>query len=186
MNLILASSSPRRKELIKELKGYDIEVIPPKVDESLEPQNVANMVYAMNLAEAKALSVYNICHKLVLGADTIVCLDNKKLGKPRNVEDAYNMFRILCGKTHEVITGISLMSEKKAIKAYQRTFVSFYDYNQEVIDKYISLGLYKGKAGGYGIQDKELKPLIKNVEGDVFNVIGLPVSLIKKILEENF
>jgi len=183
MKLILASASPRRRELIKSL-NLEVVIHPSNVDENVCMNT--NEEYAMSLARRKAKSVFEIEKELTLGADTIVCIGNEILGKPKNAEDAEQMFRKLCGKTHEVITGVCFVYEGGEIVDFEKTLVTFNEFNKKIVDEYIKSGAPFDKAGGYGIQDRALSPLIKCVFGDLDNVIGLPVKKIGKILKEKF
>ncbi|MBR6788745.1 MAG: septum formation protein Maf [Clostridia bacterium] len=182
MNLILASASPRRRELIKKLDYLSVTVCPSNVEEIITKNTPCEIV--MELAEQKASSI--ISNELTLGADTMVFLDDLKLGKPTTEADARRMFHALCGRTHEVITGICLKKRDKTISAYERSFVTFNDYNDEIINNYIKTGKPFDKAGGYGAQDEEFSPILKNITGDYDNVLGLPVQLIDRLIRENF
>lgn len=183
--ITLASISPRRRELIKSIAGVEPEFSESGAEEKYdESEPVENIV--THLAEIKAQDVFKKKGGIVLGADTLVSINGRILGKPRNFAEAEQFFKMLCGKTHEVTTGICFMSEEKKIAEYEKTYVTFNAFDGEIVYTYINSGKPFDKAGGYGIQDDELKPLIKSVEGDITNVIGLPVALTEKTLKENF
>ena len=182
MKIILASASPRRAELIRKL-GADIAVVPSDAEEvtlaGAEETAVEN-------AKRKALSV-PAEGGVVLGADTVVVsADNRPLGKPHSEEEAFAMLRELCGRTHEVVTAVCLTDGKKTVEGREKTKVTFSAADDEALRAYIATGKPFDKAGGYGLQDKEIAPLVAKVEGDRDNVIGLPVSLVSRLLRENF
>ncbi len=184
--IILASRSPRRRELVKKIDGFSFKAEPSFADEScgedLSPEELTVL-----LAERKAAEVFLRVGGLVLGADTVVVAPNGEiLGKPADAADAERMFRLLCGKTHGVVTGVCLMSERKKVAKFEKTYVTFGAFDEKIVYNYIKSGNAYDKAGGYGIQDVELKPLIERVDGDVDNVIGLPISLLQEMLKENF
>ena len=182
MKLLLASASPRRAELVQKL-GIDFEIHPTSAEEvtlsDAEQTAVAN-------ARLKVLSVKpEGC--IVLGADTVVSsMDNKPIGKPHSEEEAFAMFRTLCGRTHSVYTGVCVTDGKKTVCGYEKTLVAFAPYDEKTVKEYIASGKPFDKAGGYGIQDKELAPILRGIEGDYDNVVGLPVGLVDKLLRENF
>ncbi|MBE5743545.1 MAG: septum formation protein Maf [Clostridiales bacterium] len=180
MDIILASNSPRRKELLKNA-GVDFTVIPSSF---VEPKNtnLSPEKYAEFLAYNKALTVFNEHGGVVIGADTIVVLDGEILGKPIDENDAFCMLKSLSNKTHLVVTGYSVITSEKVYSGYDVTKVTFKELSNEVIKDYIKTGSPLDKAGAYGIQDKIL--LVDSVEGDYDNVVGLPTYKILKILAE--
>ncbi len=186
MNIILASASPRRKEILENV-NLKFTVIASDIEEViLENEPPKDLV--MRLAFEKCMDVA-IKNKddLVIGADTIVVLDNKVLGKPKNEEDAYNMIKSLSNKKHQVITGISLInlsSDKKVID-YVVSEVTFKDLSDELIRDYISTNESLDKAGAYGIQGYG-SLLVESINGDYFNIVGLPISKISNLLKEHF
>lgn len=183
MKLILASASPRRQQLIKRLGYLEVSVKVSSFAENL-PKTINPIDYAVETAYYKARDIYEKTGGLVLGADTIVVIGDKILGKPSDKNEALEMFKMLCDKTHYVVTGICLMSIDKTIKKYEKTYVTFGAFNEKIVYNYIDKS--SAYAGGYAIQDIELQPLIENVDGDIDNVIGLPVKLLDKTLKENF
>jgi septum formation protein len=173
-HLILASSSPRRKELLENIH-LKFEVESPDVDESfsrvLTPEEVV-----MLLAERKAKVVAtNNPTAFVLGADTIVVLEGTVLGKPNDEVEAADMLRKLSGKTHEVYTGVAIVSPNDASSFYEKTTVTFWELTETEINMYVSSGEPLDKAGAYGIQQLG-SFLVKEIHGDYFSVVGLPIS----------
>lgn len=184
MRVTLASASPRRKELIKKIPDLEVDIVV-----SGEEENVCESVPALltqKLALVKAKSVFGKVGGVVIGADTVVCVDGRILGKPKTADEARSFFRLLCSRSHEVITGLAVISEEKVVTDSVTSFVTFNDYDERVIERYIASGSPFDKAGGYGVQDELFAPMVKGVEGDQDNVIGLPTVRLAQILEENF
>lgn len=192
MEYILASASPRRIELFKEI-SKNFTVLPADVDERIEKLfdkkeldsllNSSPQSIVMELAKIKAMAIAsNHPNSLVVGADTGVFLDGKMLGKPEDEEDAIRLLKMLSGKTHHVITGFCIMYKDKIITDFENTIVVFENLDDFAIDRYIKSGQYKGKAGAYGIQDGY--GLVKEYIGDLNNVIGFPTEKIKKRIKE--
>jgi septum formation protein len=187
--IVLASSSARRKELLQGI-GLDYVVFPSSADETID-EAVEPADYVRILAERKAQDVaqeYGKMHNeefLVIGADTIVVLDGKVLGKPSNPEDAVRMLKDLQGKIHDVYTGVCVVDGKSGVlkSEYCRTKVTMKKLDQEKIQRYVATGEPLDKAGAYGIQGKGAL-LIKGIEGDYFSVVGLPLGLTSDLLEE--
>lgn len=181
MKIILASQSPRRRELLK-LVTPEFEVIPSQLDESSVPVEPVDY-YAERLARAKALEIVQKCPEdVVIGCDTVVLLAERILGKPKNREEALEMLHFLSGRTHKVITGVSLMRGQRAVSFSQVTEVEFFNLTDREIDAYIATGEPFDKAGGYGIQEYG-SLLVEEIRGDFFNVVGLPVARLKKELD---
>jgi septum formation protein len=181
--LILASSSPRRRELLTQA-GFTFEVHPAHIPEDPLP-NEDPIAYVVRLAREKAETVFaalNDPAALVLGADTTVTLDNHILGKPTDAADAARMLRLLSGRTHRVITGVALASAQRTEVAAEVTGVRFLTLSDEEIAAYISTGEPMDKAGAYGIQGRAAR-WIPRVEGCYFNVVGLPLALVSVMLE---
>lgn len=182
MRLILASESPRRQQILKEA-GFDYKVIPSKYNECLfsnQPILTAK-TFALNKAKDvfENLPFNQDC--VVLGADTVVYHNGQILGKPKDKEHACQMLLSLSGKVHTVITGFCVYSKEQIIVDHDESLVCFNQLDSKVIDAYLESGLYIGKAGAYGIQDKQFN-LVKNFTGSINNVIGLPIEKIKPIL----
>ena len=185
MRLTLASASPRRRELIAKIKGLDVDIFPSGADESLI-EAYGPREKAEKLALCKAERVFASRGGLVLGADTIVALDKRVLGKPASEEEAREFLRLLSGKTHEVITGVALVNGDKTVVKSAVTRVTFREITEDEIARYVATGSPMDKAGGYGLQDAEVMAFTTRTDGDEDNVIGLPVALVEKTLEENF
>jgi septum formation protein len=178
MPLILASGSPRRRELLAML-GIPFEVRPSDIPETPLPGELP-VAYAERLAREKALSVSGA---LVLGADTTVLLDGRLLEKPADRDDALRMLRLLQGRTHEVITSVALVSAGVMRQATDITQVTFRAADEEYLRAYIATGEPMDKAGAYGIQGYGAA-LVERIEGDFFGVMGLPVRLVLRLLEQ--
>ncbi len=180
MELILASTSPRRKELIKKL-NIKFKVIPSeieeKIDENLSPEQVA-----MSLSKQKAQDVFFRFGGTVIGADTIVVFNSEILGKPKDENDAFCTLKKLSGNTHKVISGFTIINKDKSVTAYDCTEVKFNKLSDEYIKKYLQSGLWKGKAGSYGIQDGY--DLVEKYIGSFDNVVGFPTEKIAEVLKE--
>ncbi len=177
--LVLASKSPRRAEI---LAGVDwpFEVIAANIDESRRPAEDA-VNYVKRLATTKAETVAaQFTEGLVLGADTIVVIDGEILLQPRDDDDARRMLAKLSGSWHDVMTGVALMRAGDRLQlqvAVETTRVRFAEISAEEIDWYVSTGEPSGKAGAYGIQGKAAL-FIEEIQGDYFNVVGLPIRLV--------
>jgi septum formation protein len=178
--LILASSSARRKELL-EAVGWPYEAIVAGIDESVKP-NEAPSAYVQRLARTKAEVVASRLHEgLVLGADTTVVVDNEILGQPQDDDDAHRMLNLLNGKWHEVLTGVAALRIGGETRvAYETTRVRFAEMSEREIDWYIATGEARGKAGAYGIQGAA-GLFIEEIEGDYFNIVGLPIRLVYEL-----
>ena len=178
VKIILASGSPRRKELLKSL-GIEFEIIKPNADEKIlndeSPENLCK-----RLAELKANSI-NISNKIILAADTIVVIENEILGKPKNRDDAFRMLNLLQGREHKVLTGIALRKNNKLISDVEISSVKFRELNQAQIKAYISSGECDDKAGAYAVQGLG-SLLIEYIKGDYYNVVGLPLCKFGKML----
>lgn len=181
--IILASGSPRRKELLS-LITENFKIIPADIDENI-CEEVELLKQPQYLAEKKARFVFENGHQndIVIGSDTGVFIDGKMLGKPTDSENAKQMLRQLSGRKHIVITGCSIISKDRCISFSEETIVDFYKLSDEEIDEYISTNEPLDKAGAYGIQGKGAT-LVKRIEGDYYNVVGLPVALLKRKLEQ--
>lgn len=181
-SLILASSSPRRKELLENVH-LSFEISSSDVDESfsdhLSPDEVV-----MELAERKAKVVAkDYPSAYVLGADTIVVLGGFILGKPKDEQEATEMLQKLSGKTHDVYTGVSIVSPHQSFRFFEKTTVTFWELTETEINMYVSSGEPLDKAGAYGIQQLG-SYLVKEIQGDYFNVVGLPISRVVRELRK--
>ncbi|MDR1378308.1 MAG: Maf family protein [Synergistaceae bacterium] len=204
IDILLASGSPRRRELLKEL-GWKFRVAVPQVDESPLPgespdklclrlaatkaQAVAktNAAAAMNeklMNENLMLMNENLMNEnlLIIAADTVVVVDGDVLGKPRNEEESLKMIERLQGRTHEVLTGLGVRWKGRATSALERTWVCFRPLNEAAMRAYVKTGEGLDKAGAYAIQGKGAL-LVSSIEGDYFNVVGLPLCRLAAMLE---
>ncbi|MCQ2463075.1 MAG: Maf family protein [Clostridia bacterium] len=182
MKLILASASPRRRELLT-LAGYEYEVCPADIDEScIDTTDPGETVKI--LAEQKAKAVF-ASHTgcVVLGSDTVVAYNGVILGKPKSRKDAVNMLRMLSGKTHTVYTGVAAVTDGKCESFVSETQVEFYRLTDSEIDAYVNSGEPMDKAGAYGIQGKGVV-LVKSVSGDYSTVVGLPLAECARLLSK--
>ena len=179
--LVLASASPRRQELIK-LIDEEIIICPSDADESYSADTPAESVPEI-LAVRKAAEVAKkYPNDTVIGSDTSVIIENEILGKPKDAEDAARMLKLLSGKTHKVITGCAIFRNGKSVSFSETTEVEFYPLSDADINGYIATNEPFDKAGAYGIQGKG-SLLIKGINGDYFNVVGLPVAKLNKVLK---
>jgi septum formation protein len=174
--ILLASKSPRRQYLLKEL-GLDVEVRTKEVDESF-PENLKAQEIPLYLCEKKAAAFDEELHDntIVITADTIVWVEGQVLNKPEDYSDAVRMLKLLSGKMHEVYTGVCLKSKKKTKSFYALTKVYFKNLTQEEIDYYIKNYNPYDKAGAYGAQEWIGYIAVEKIEGTYFNVMGLPVN----------
>lgn len=182
MDLILASSSPRRKELL-ELLGIPFQIKVSDVEETyqdgLQPHEIV-----MELARIKAKPIAETNKKsIVIGADTIVVSDGKVLGKPADKKEAISTLKQLSGKVHQVYTGVSLLKDGHTHLFYEKTDVEFWPLEEKEIEQYVLTGEPFDKAGSYGIQGYG-SLLVKRIEGDYFTVVGLPVSRLNRELKK--
>jgi septum formation protein len=182
--IILASGSPRRKELLS-LCGINFTVHPAEIDETL-PEGIEPETAAEYLAVQKAKVVSLIYPEdSIIGCDTVVICGDELLGKPADESDARRMLTLLSGRTHTVITGVCIIkggTDGKIISTSCRTEVSFYDIPEELTDRYINTGSPLDKAGAYGIQDDIVKLFTKSIDGSLENVIGFPLSYFYRTL----
>ena len=173
---ILASESPRRRELIKKIT-QEFSVIPANIDESV--LHVPACDLPGELSKMKAYDVFQkYPNDKVLACDTVVILNGEIMGKPHSKEEASEMLHKLSGKKHVVISGYTIISKEKEITRTVRTYVYFNELSDELIERYIASGSPMDKAGAYGIQDKEFN-LVNHIEGSLDNVVGLPTEDIK-------
>ena len=179
--LVLASASPRRQELIR-LIDNDIIICPSDADESYSADTPAESVPEI-LAVRKAAEVAKkYPNDTVIGCDTSVIIEGEILGKPKNENDAKRMLKLLSGKTHKVITGCAIFKNGKSVSFSETTEVTFYPLSDKEIKIYIATNEHCDKAGAYGIQGKG-SLLVKGINGDYFNVVGLPVAKLNKVLK---
>lgn len=181
--IVLASQSPRRNELLRHA-FFSFITVPSDADETI-PAGLSPAESAVAIAKRKVSDVKNRVApgSLIIGADTIVVCDGKLLGKPRSEPEAREMLTLLSGRTHTVYTGLVLSQDEKEITGFEATDVTFRKLTPEMISSYISTGEPMDKAGAYGIQEKGAF-LVEKINGDYFNVVGLPLCRLGKMLEE--
>lgn len=181
-DFILASASPRRCDILNMVQ-LPFQVCVSDVDETIEKEATPSQI-VQELAKRKAHAVFSE-HKdaLVLGADTLVSMEGKILGKPKDREDAANMLRLLSGQTHTVYTGYCLVSNEGEICDVVQTDVSFYPLTEEQISWYLDTGEPFDKAGAYAIQGAGSR-FIEKIHGDYYNVVGLPISKILRKIDK--
>jgi septum formation protein len=188
--LVLASASPRRQELIS-LLGLPVLILPSRVDEDT-PDHWSPSQIVEGLSARKALAVKeellstdddDSC--IIVGSDTIVVLNGKVMGKPRDVQEAEQMLRQLAGEIHEVYTGVTCIrvSDAKTVTTHRITKVKMRNLTADQISRYVATGEPMDKAGAYGIQEIG-SLLVESIDGCYFNVVGLPVSLLAVMLEQ--
>lgn len=183
--VILASNSPRRREILENFIDFKIvtkEILENK-DNFFKPETTV-----MSLAFEKGIEVAKDYEdNIIISADTLVELDGKLFGKPESREDAKSMIKMLSGRIHSVYTGYSIFKKSKNIKyvSYDKSFVKFYDLSDDEIEKYLDTEEYKDKAGAYGIQGKG-SLLVEKIDGDYFNIVGLPIGKINRDLIKLF
>jgi len=178
--IILASKSPRRAEILRAV-GWDFETRPANIDETRGDSEDA-ITYVKRLAREKAETIAGVDpQNLVLGADTVVVVDGEIMGQPGDDPKAQWMLKTLSGKWHEVLTGVALLRGEQAIVDHECTRVRFADLSEEEIEWYVSTGEPHDKAGAYAIQGLG-GVFIEEIEGDYFNIVGLPVRLVYEML----
>lgn len=182
MKLILASGSPRRQELLK-LITEDFKVHAVAVDETL-PTGMPVEMSAVFLADKKAKAGAELFpQQIVIGCDTVVILHDEIMGKPKDRQEAFQMLRKLSNETHTVMTGVALYYGKQSTSFTVETQVNFYTLSDDEINAYLDTGEPFDKAGAYGIQGKGAL-FVRYLEGDYFNVVGLPVAVLARNLRQ--
>lgn len=183
-NYVLASQSPRRRQLLN-LLGLNFEIFIPSIEENHKSEKPIS--YAKKLAEEKA-SVANkhFNDKIIISADTIVVLEGKILEKPTSKQDAFRMLRLLSGKTHIVYTAICVINQlnNKKLIDYEKTLVTFRKLSMSEIREYVESGSCMDKAGAYGIQDDLGAVFVKKINGCYYNVVGLPLQKLYVMLQK--
>lgn len=188
--IILASGSPRRAEILKNV-GIDFTIVKSQADESaVNPEGIPVDLYVQELALLKATEVYgkvSVENGLIIGADTVVAIDGKILGKPRDDAHAFEMLKALSGKTHQVYTGFCVIRSQDgySVCGSDCTQVTFAELSDEEISEYIHTGETGDKAGAYAIQGRGAM-LVEKISGDYFNVVGLPVRKLVKLMKKEF
>lgn len=181
MAIILASKSPRRKELLERM-GLEFIVKAPKTDEKMDPfAHPSDEVARISLAKAQAVAAHFKPEDIVIGADTIVVCDGLVMGKPRSESDAFSMLRRLSGRDHQVMTGLTVLGQGRTENLTVTTTLRMRPLSDTEIRNYIATGESLDKAGGYGIQGRAAM-FIVGIDGDFYNVMGLPVCTLTTLL----
>jgi len=181
MKIILASASPRRKQLLKQL-GLEFAISPSKIEEKLNPRlKPRTQAEVLSLQKAEEVHSKNP-DSLIISADTIVVLNEEILGKPKDEKDAKRMLKRLSGKTHRVVTGFTILGHKKKVVRSVETKVTFKKLNDKEVAKYILNEKPFDNAGSYRIQDLGAI-FVEKIEGDYFNIVGLPLSTLARELK---
>ncbi len=187
--LILASGSPRRKMLM-EWAEFSFDVLVSDADESYDPmdspENIARSIAEKKLQAVIDLNQVDLSNSIIVAADTIVVLEGEIIGKPIDREDALGILKRLSGKKHQVITAVSVQDDQKRMVFHDTTHVSFHSLSAEQIIHYVDQYKPYDKAGAYAIQEWIGVIGIKSIEGDFYNVMGLPVSRLVHTLKESF
>jgi septum formation protein len=178
--IVLASASPRRKDLLDQI-GLDFVVVPGDIDESVRPGE-APIDYVRRLAVEKAHAVTTAASDLVIAADTTVDVDGRILGKPDDEADARRMLKMLSGRAHRVHTGVAVRFSGRTVADVGTTFVKIQPITDSLMDWYIGTGEPFGKAGAYAIQG-EAAVLVDGVQGSITNVIGLPLAVLDRLMQ---
>ena len=181
--LVLASASPRRIELLR-AAGYEFDVVSRDIDERPVPFEAARD-YVVRLADAKAAAVTSVVtrDRPILGADTVVVVDDRILGKPVDDDHAAEMLRLLSGRAHQVLTGVALRLGEHRAHAVECTIVHFDELGDEQIRWYVASGEPRDKAGAYAVQGLGSR-FVVGIEGSYSNVVGLPIALVGRLLRE--
>ncbi len=182
-NLILASGSPRRAEILQAV-GWEFTKSVPDIDESeIEGESPADYVVRLARNKAEAIAVDHPS-SVVLGADTTVVIDQRIIGKPIDLADATRMIGLLAGKEHEVLTGIAIAAAGKTVTGFQRTRVKFAEMSNDEIEFLVSEGDPLDKAGAYAVQ-AQAALFIEYIDGDYWNVVGLPIHLVYRLMVDS-
>lgn len=190
LDLILASQSPRRKEILENL-GFSFRIITADTDETCTERDPRRYVETLALRKGKAVldriteSGTITEETLIIAADTVVAAGGEILGKPRDKEDAARMLRLLSGTTHQVISGVALLSPDRSAVASEVTGVRFASLSDRDLDFYLNSGEPYDKAGAYAVQGLA-SLFIEGLDGDYFNVVGLPVKRLSDLMKETF
>lgn len=180
-DIVLATASPRRRALISRIACVRPVFMPVDADEVTTDS--AEQTARIN-ARLKGESAARLTELPVLAFDTVVGLDDRVFGKPRTAEEAVGMFKALCGRTHTVVTAVYFRVNGKIFEKSEKTSVTFGTFDKDLVYNYVDSGAPFDKAGGYNIDDAPIKPLITRIDGDYFNVVGLPITLTEKLIEE--
>lgn len=184
MDIILASQSPRRKELLTQMGIRGFKVTSPNVDETVDDNlPPAQIVEQLSLRKARAVAEETDEEDLVIAADTVVAFEGAVLGKPKDEREAFSMLSALSGNRHHVYTGVTVIQGGRVVTQHEVTAVAFREIEPDEIANYIATGEPMDKAGAYGIQGIG-SLLVSGIDGDYFNVMGLPVYRLGRILAD--
>lgn len=182
MDIILASKSPRRRALLEQMGVRDFRIVTPDIDEHMDRDlPPAELVRQISLEKAQAVAAQADPNTVVIAADTVVALDGVVLGKPADKEEAFRMLSLLSGNRHQVYTGLTVLRGEQVFSQWEETAVTFRSLTAEEIEAYIATGEPMDKAGAYGIQGYGAL-FIQGINGDYYNVMGLPVCRLGQIL----
>ena len=181
-HIVLASGSPRRQELLQRMGITDFTVRVPQVEERY-PDGLTPAEIVSYISREKSLAVPSAADEIVITADTMVFLDDKRLGKPVDADDALRMLKALAGRRHTVCTGVTLRQGERMLTKSAATDVYFRPATEAELRAYIAGGEPMDKAGAYGVQGQGAL-LVERIDGDFFNVMGLPVLLVSRMLQE--
>ena len=183
MNFILASSSPRRRELLK-LVGIIPQIIVPRVDENIHPgESIETFLRRVSIAKGEAIYSQSLFETPIISADTIVLCENRLIGKPQSKDEARQFLEILSGKSHDVLTGVSILYKGNSHYDFSRTGVEFSPISPDELDYYLEKEDYMDKAGAYAIQGMAAV-FVKKIDGCYFNVMGFPLNLFYSLLKK--
>ena len=184
MAIILASSSPRRKELLRKIIP-SFSIMPADIDESVKERETPTG-YVARMAEEKTLVIAEkFPEDIVIGCDTTVILGNSIMGKPQNDTEARFMLKRLSGLTHQVLTSVYIKTPDKVYKKTETVHVTFYKLTEADLDNYIKTGEHKDKAGAYGIQGQGAL-FVKEIRGDYYSIVGFPVGFVNQVMKDIF
>ena len=184
MTVVLASQSPRRRELLGQMGFTDFVIRPAKGEEVVDPDLLPDkLVEELSRQKCEEVAAASGADDLVIAADTVVAIDGTVLGKPRSEQDAFAMLSRLSGRHHTVYTGVTVRRGERILTAHEATRVHFRPLTHEEIEAYIATGEPMDKAGSYGIQGYGAM-LVEGISGDYFNVVGLPVCLLGRMLAQ--
>jgi septum formation protein len=181
LEIILASGSPRRRELLGKI-GMTFRVVAADIDEDIPEINPAKMVETLALEKARAVAKLEP-HAVIIAADTTVAIDDQILNKPRDARENTAFIQRLNGRWHDVYTGVCLSAQGREVVGVERTRVKFRSLSTAEIKGYATSGEGMDKAGGYGIQEMGMA-LVERIEGDFFNVVGLPIAKLLALAQE--
>lgn len=182
MKIILASKSPRRKEILENL-GFEFEIITADTDESSDVTDPESLVQILAVRKGSAVQkTHHESDTLIISCDTVVACDGRILGKPHSEREAKEMLRSLSGRSHTVLSGLALFYNGKTISGVDKTEVYFAEMPESFIESYVASGDPMDKAGSYAVQGRT-SLYIDKIDGCYFNVVGLPVRLLAKLIE---